>query len=210
MERSAGDHLLLNVTKTKEMVVDFRRERSMISPITIMGENVELVDTYKYLGVLLDNKLDWKANTEAVYKKGMSRLYFLRRLRSFSVCCKMLEIYQSVVVGAVFFAAVCWGGSIRGADAKKLNKLIRKAGSVLGCPLDGFELVVEHRSLNKLTATLDNTSHPLHDLLVRQRSTFSNRPIQLRCSRERYRRSFVPTAIKLYSSSSLCWDITEH
>ncbi|KAI4892246.1 hypothetical protein NFI96_004302, partial [Prochilodus magdalenae] len=148
------------------MAVDCRRRRSTISSITIMGQNVEPVDTYKHLGVLLDNKLDWKANAEAVHKRGMSRLYFLRRLRSSSVCCKMLGIfYQSVVSGAVFMAAVCWGASIRGADAKKLNRLISKAGSVLGCPVDGFELVVERRSLSKLTATLDNTSHPLRDLL---------------------------------------------
>ncbi|KAI4891298.1 hypothetical protein NFI96_032181, partial [Prochilodus magdalenae] len=46
--------------------------------------------------------------------------------------------------------------------------------------------VVERTSLNKLTAILDNTSHPLYDLLVRQQSTFSNRLIQLRCTKERH------------------------
>ena len=80
------NHQILTVTKTKEMVVDFRRKRTTINPNTIMGQNVELADTYKYLGVLLDNKLDWRANTEAVYRKGMSIFYFLRRLRSFNVC----------------------------------------------------------------------------------------------------------------------------
>ena len=47
----------------------FRGKRTTISPITIVGQNVE---TYKYLGVLLDNKLDWRASTEAVYRKGMN------------------------------------------------------------------------------------------------------------------------------------------
>ncbi|KAI3359450.1 hypothetical protein L3Q82_013758, partial [Scortum barcoo] len=47
------------------------------------GRMVEEVEDYKYLGVVIDNRLDWKSNTEAVYKKGMSRLYFLRKLRSF-------------------------------------------------------------------------------------------------------------------------------
>ncbi|XP_036412898.1 uncharacterized protein LOC118797738 [Colossoma macropomum] len=78
--------------KTKEIVVDFRRKRTTNSPITIVGQNVELIDTYKYLGVLLDNKLDWRANTEAVYRKGMSSLYFLRRLRSFNVCTRTKDI----------------------------------------------------------------------------------------------------------------------
>ena len=48
--------------------------------------SVEVVNTYKYLGVHMDNKLDWSANIDAIYKKGQSRLYFRRRLRSFNAC----------------------------------------------------------------------------------------------------------------------------
>ncbi len=86
-----GNHILLNVTKTKEMVADFRRMRTVVDPINILGEEVEVVDMYKYLGVHFDNRLNWKCNTETVYKKGQSRLYFLRKFRSFNVsvcCCK--------------------------------------------------------------------------------------------------------------------------
>lgn len=40
---------------------------------------------------------DWKCNIEAVYSKGLTRLYFPSKLRSFNVCTKMLHIlYQSV------------------------------------------------------------------------------------------------------------------
>ena len=44
-------------------------------PLQIRGEVVEEVEDYKYLGVVIDNRLDWKSNTEAAYKKGMSRLF---------------------------------------------------------------------------------------------------------------------------------------
>lgn len=48
--------------------------------------------------VHLDSMLYWKGNTEVVYRKGMSRLYFMRKLRSFNVCCKVFEIfYQSCI-----------------------------------------------------------------------------------------------------------------
>ena len=87
------NHLLLNVNKTKEMVVDFRRTTVSTRPLKIMGEEVEVVEDYKYLGVHLNDRLDWSTNTNTVYKKGMSRLYFLRKLRSFNVCSKMLEIF---------------------------------------------------------------------------------------------------------------------
>lgn len=66
---------------------------------------MEVVKSYKYLFVHLDNRLDWRCNIEAVYRKGQSRLYFLRKLTPFNVHRKMLHIfYQSVVASAVFAA----------------------------------------------------------------------------------------------------------
>ncbi|KAJ8273972.1 hypothetical protein COCON_G00085970 [Conger conger] len=115
-------NMQLNITKTKEMVVDFRRTKPPMLPISIEGVNVEVVSTYKYLGVQLDNKLDWSANTEALYRKGQSRLYFLRRLRSFNVCSKLLWMfYQSVITSVLSYAVVCWGGSIKKRDAGRLE-----------------------------------------------------------------------------------------
>lgn len=34
----------------------------------------------------------WSVNTEAVYRKGRSRLFLPRKLRSFNVCCEMLHM----------------------------------------------------------------------------------------------------------------------
>ena len=80
-----SDPLILNVNKTKEMIVDFRSTRNELNSISIMGEKVEVVEDFKYLGIHLENRLDWRSNTDAVYKKGQSRLYFWRKLRSFSI-----------------------------------------------------------------------------------------------------------------------------
>ena len=180
------------------MVIDFRRKKTPSQPLRIRGEVVEEKEDYKYLGVVIRNRLNWVSNTEAVCKKGMSRLYFLRKLRSFNVCSKRLEIfYQSVVAGAVFFAAVCWGSSIRASDTNRLDKIIKKAGYALGLRLESFETVVERRTLNKLLSITDNKQHPLHHTVARQRSTFSHRLLQLRCRRDRYRKSFPPHAITL-------------
>ncbi|KAL3063508.1 hypothetical protein OYC64_003138 [Pagothenia borchgrevinki] len=163
------------------MVIDFRRVKTSPLALCILGEDVAVVEDFKYLGVHLDNGLNWRINTDAVHKKGMSRLYFLRKLRSFNVCSKMLEIfYQSVVASALFFAAVCWGGSIRDGDTSRINKLIRKAGSVIAIKLDPFEAVLERRTLNRLLSIMDNPTHPLHLQLDSQRSSFSNRLLQLR------------------------------
>ena len=184
------------------MVVDFRRKKSHLQPVSIEGVDVEVVRTYKYLGLQLDEKLDWTANMEALYRKAQSRLYFLRRLGSFNICKKLLQMfYQSVVASVLFYAVVCWGGSSRRRDAGRMDRLVRSAGSVVGTELDSLVTVAERRTLDKLLSILDNTHHPLHDTFTRQRSVFSGRLLSQSSSTNRLKNSFVPLAIRLYNSS---------
>ncbi|KAI4885338.1 hypothetical protein NFI96_001847 [Prochilodus magdalenae] len=182
------NHLQLNVTKTKELVVDLRRDKAQVTPISIKGVSVDTLEDFKYLGVHIDNKLDWAKNTDALYKKGQSRLYFLRRLRSFNICRTMLRIfYESVVASAILYAVACWGSRLRVADANRLNKLIRKASDVVGVELDSLMAVSERRTLSKLQTIMDNGSHPLYHTVMSHRSTFSARLIQPKCTTERHR-----------------------
>ncbi|MED6269952.1 hypothetical protein CHARACLAT_004778 [Characodon lateralis] len=61
-----------------------------------MGEELEVMEEYKYLDVHLYNRLDWRCNSEAVFKKGQSRLYFLRKsgLSLFAARCCISSISQ--------------------------------------------------------------------------------------------------------------------
>ena len=66
--------------------------------MNIQGLDIEIVGEYKYLGVHLNNKLDWTTNTDVLYRKGQSRLHLLRRLRSFGVCRTLLRTFYDTVV----------------------------------------------------------------------------------------------------------------
>jgi len=95
-----------------------------------------------------------------------------------------------VVASALFYGVVCWGGSIRKKDTNRLDRLdrlIRRVGSVLGMDLESVVAVVERRILDKL---LDEVSHPLHVPITAQRSSFSSRLLSLNCSKDRLRKSF--------------------
>lgn len=58
-ERCNRNYLELNVTKSKELIIDFGREKISMDPIVIRGQPVEMVENYKYLGTIIDSKLDW-------------------------------------------------------------------------------------------------------------------------------------------------------
>ena len=48
--------LQLNVTKTKELCIDFRRKQTPPKHVCIKGEEVVRDDTYKYMGIVIDSQ----------------------------------------------------------------------------------------------------------------------------------------------------------
>ena len=69
---------------------------------------MDIVEDYKYLGVHVDNKLDWGKTTDTLYMKSQSCRYFLRQLRYFNICQTMLRIsYESVVASSILYAMAC-------------------------------------------------------------------------------------------------------
>ena len=67
--RWCDDHYLtLNTTKTKEMVIDFRRKDADHESVIIHNEAIEQVGNYKYLGTVLNDKSSWRDKTQSVYK----------------------------------------------------------------------------------------------------------------------------------------------
>ena len=118
------------------------------------------------------------------------------------VCSEMLYMfYKSVVESALLYAVVCWGGSLTEKNRRRLDKLIRRAGSVLGRSLDSVGTVTERCYLRKVQSILDCDRHPLHHTLAGQESSRSQRLLSLNCRTERYRRSFIPTAIRTHNAN---------
>ena len=66
------NNLSLNVIKTKDMIVDYRKKRNEHAPITINGAAVEQFESFKFLGVHITNKLTWFKHTKR-YRSTKSR-----------------------------------------------------------------------------------------------------------------------------------------
>ncbi len=89
------EFFLLNTTRTKDMVIDFRRNSPHSRPQTVNKcTAIKFVDMYKYLGIVTDNRLKSDANTEAICKKGQQCLYFLKKLNIFNVERKMMSLFD--------------------------------------------------------------------------------------------------------------------
>ena len=91
------------------MCIDFRRNRTVNSPIVINGEPVEQVDSFKYLGVILDDKLSFTKHVTAVQNKSQQRLHVLRKLRAFYVDpLLLLRLYRSIIEPLITYCSICY------------------------------------------------------------------------------------------------------
>ena len=77
------NNLSLNVIKTKEMIVNYRKRKTEHAPILVDWAVVEQVDSFKFLGVHVTNKLSWPKHTKTVVKSARQSLFPLRRLKRF-------------------------------------------------------------------------------------------------------------------------------
>eukprot|EP00061_Rhincodon_typus_P014559 g41645.t1 len=73
--------LSVNVSKTKQLVIDFRKQGGGHAPIYINGAEVEMVKNVKFLGVTITNNLSWSTHIETMVKKTQQHLFFLKRPR---------------------------------------------------------------------------------------------------------------------------------
>ena len=102
----------------------------------IDGINVEITDTYKYLEVIIDNRLKWEDNTTSIYTKGQQRLYFLRKLRTFHMDTDILKLfYSSTVQSVITYSFLCCWNSLGAKQKSKLQKIQKKAKRIIGCDL---------------------------------------------------------------------------
>jgi hypothetical protein len=63
------NNLSLNVNKTKEMIVDYRKRRAEHAPNLIDGAVLEQVESFKFISVHITNKLSSSKHTKTVAKR---------------------------------------------------------------------------------------------------------------------------------------------
>ncbi len=193
------NHLSLNIDKTKELVVDYRRQSREHTPITIDKTPVERVTSFKFLGVHISEDLTWSAHTDAVLKKAHQRLFFLRRLRKFGTSPRILRSFYTCTVESILTGCItAWFGNSTAGNRRALQRVVRTARHIVGGELPSLQDIYTRRCTRKARRIIKDSSHPSHRLLSLLPSGRRLRSIRSRTSR--LRDSFFPQAIRLMNS----------
>lgn len=200
-EWCSDHHLELNVSKTRELVVDPRRGATPVDPVIIGQDTVEVVQSFRYLGLTLDSSLSFKDHVAATQRKCQQRLYVLRRLRSFELAPKLLlNLYRSIIEPLLTYCSIVYLPSLSVTEKNKLYKVSNTASKIIGLPVPSISAINDKTLLRKARAVSGDTSHPLNpefELLPsgRRYRTSKGRKVK-------FRSSFVPSAIKRLNAMS--------
>ncbi|KAK0146400.1 putative RNA-directed DNA polymerase from transposon BS [Merluccius polli] len=191
------NHLELNTSKTKELIVDFsRKQQRSFLPLNINGAQVERVEHFRYLGITISQDLTWSHHLSSIVRKANQRLYHLRRLRDFKLPLRVLRNFYTHIVESILCGSITtWMGNTTRRDQLALGRVVRSAERTIMTTLPNLQDIYIMRCRTRARRIAQDPSHPNNRLFSLLPS--GKRFRLLRAKTERLRRSFFPQALRL-------------
>ena len=118
---------------------------------------VERVTEYRYLGTVLDNKLNLNKNTDFIHKRYQPRIFCLQKLRSLNFSAADLRtFYRSCIESVLTFLFLCWFGGLNVKSRNVLNKVVNVCGKTAGERQEHLSQLYEGRVVRKAKVTVES------------------------------------------------------
>ena len=131
-----GNKLSLNVVKTQAMIIGSQpkikklNNPSTLPPFRVGGEEIDLINETKYLGVVIDNCLTWEYHICAVQKKISRAIGLLKYARKFVQTNTLTNSYRSAIEPHFSYCCTVWG-SCGSSKLDVLQKLQNEAARIV-------------------------------------------------------------------------------
>lgn len=103
------NRLKLNVNKTNYILFQNRSVRQCLPPVLHNGERIERVQYTKFLGVVIDEHLDWSQHIKEVCLKLSRTCGILYKIRKQLTTDAMLSIYYTLAYPFLYYCISVWG-----------------------------------------------------------------------------------------------------
>lgn len=197
--------LSLNTDKTREIIMDFRKNPPPLQPLIIKGTVVERADSYRYLGLQVTSDLNWTLNTVATVKKAQQRLYFIRLLRKAGLHCRPLtQVYKGLIESILTTGITVWYGNTTQTERKALQRVIKTAERIIRTELPSMDTIYTQRCQKRTERIIRDILHPAHSLLKHKNYTYNlrhRRADSIVTNRTRFFKSFFPATVRLLAKT---------
>jgi len=106
-----ANKLSLNCNKSKAMVFHMPQRLVTYPNIHIENIQIEYVDTFNFLGILIDKNIKWKSHIDYIALKVSKVVGILNRLKHFLPQKILLSIYNALIVPHLNYGNILWGNS---------------------------------------------------------------------------------------------------
>ncbi len=176
----------LNMLKTVEMIVDFRRNPPALPSLTIMNNTVAAVESFRFLGTTISQDLKWDIHIDSIMKKAQQRLFFLRQVKKFNLPqVHMTQFYSAVIESVLCSSITVWFGSASKSDIRRLQQTVRTAERIIGVHLPSLQDLYYSRVKKRAGNIITDPSHPGHNLFALLPSGRHYRSLCTRTSRHK-------------------------
>ena len=131
-----GNKLSLNVMKTHAMLISTKPKHKTLKnqgeslKLKIQNDELDVVQKTKYLGVQIDNKLDWKEHIKTVSLKVSRAIGFLKHAKSFLPEKSLRAMYTGIVEPHFRYCCSIWG-CCGLTEINRLQKLQNRAARII-------------------------------------------------------------------------------
>ena len=126
----AANKLSLNVGKSKLLIFNKKKDFNCDLNIKLHGQILEEVDHAKYLGVLVDNKLNWNFQINAVKLKLAKGTGLLAKIRHFVPNDTLKSLYFSFVNPYIDYNLLNWGMAST-TDLQSISMKMKKSVRII-------------------------------------------------------------------------------
>lgn len=117
--------LSLNLKKTKFMVFGNRKINESVA-LSIDGVDIERVFEFRFLGVIMDDKLSWKPHIAHIKRKICQNIFVLNKVKEVLNKETMKILYSSLIVPYFIYCIEVWGNTYQ-INIKPLSILQKRA-----------------------------------------------------------------------------------
>ena len=121
-----NNNMHLNISKTKAMLVTPTVQYNLYLPLRAGGKNIQYVNNFNYLGVLLDNQLTFTPYYKLVKRRVENKIFTLSKIRRYVDNRTALLIYKQAILPLFEYAGFVLA-SCRVGQRKELQKLQNNA-----------------------------------------------------------------------------------
>ena len=122
------NQMKLNSEKTNYMIFNTTRKHQFSTRLMLSGNPLQQVSEKKLLGVVINDKLNWDANTKSITCKAFKRMVILHRLYSFGLPTEeLVNIYVLYIRSVVENCAVVWHSSLTVENETCLERVQKAA-----------------------------------------------------------------------------------